>query len=576
MIRSYSNIFLGYFWQYVVFLFLACFLQGCDENKFLEEKPEDFLSPEIAYVTYTDFEAALVNIYDLIRDEFISSDNRNRFPCLAWSGTELVYTHKDLGVRPDWGNSVLLPTNTAVTYEAVWRPAYRIIYDANVIIGRSESDKSILAESEKNRVQAEARFFRGYMYKILANLYGGVPIVLEETISPKRDYERESRNEVYLQSAEDLEFAAQNLPDINEVDGSRINKLAAFHMLSEVYISQEKWRDAVSAASEVINHPNTRLMTERFGSMKDHPTLGGDVYWDLFRRGNQDRTSGNAESIWVLQYEFNVTGGDGGFDLERVLIPRLWQAKIFNDNGSVQPLVPFPNTFYYGRGSGFMSPTHYMYDRIWRDFDSYEIDIRNSEHNIVRDFIVNNPGSDHNGKWVFKDNVPISLVTFDDTTRNFFPVIAKASIVGQHPIELYHANQTVPGSLTNAAQQTFRDRYMIRLAETYLLRAEAFLGMGNLSEAADDINVVRKRSKALEVSPSDVTIDLILDERLRELHFEEFRLLTLTRLGKLVERTKKYNPWVGDFYKEYNNLWPIPFNEIEKNIEATLAQNPGY
>lgn len=559
----------------VLGLMTAATAFSCNEEKFLTETPLDFLSPEIAYVTMNDFEASLLNLYDRVRDDFVSSAERNKFPSLAWTGTEMVYTHKDLGVKPDWGGSILLPTNTEVVYNGLWSPAYRIIYDANVIIGRADAEASQLTEDQKTRVKAEASFFRGYMYKMLANLYGGVPIVLEEVATPRRDYVRASREEVYEQSAADLQFAATNLPAIDEVDDSRISNLAAWHILSEVYISLERWQDAVDAASEVIDHPATALMTERFGTMKDHPTLGGDVYWDLFRQGNQNRSTGNSEAIWVLQYEFNTLGGDEGFDLERILVPRLWQAKIFNNNGTVQPLVPFPNTFYYGRGSGFISPTFYLYDRLWRA-SGYSEDMRNSEYNIVRDFIVNNPNSDYNGKWVFKDHVPIALETSDDTTRNFFPVFAKASTVGQHPTELYHANQTVPGSLTNAAQTTHRDRYMIRLPETYLLRAEAYLGLNDPVNAAKDINIVRSRAHAPAVDPSEVDIDYILDERLRELHFEELRLLTLTRLGKLVERTRKYNPWAGDFYKDYNNLWPIPFNEIEKNIEAPLEQNPGY
>ncbi len=556
-------------------LALLIFLNACDEAKFLEEKPMDFLSPEIAYVTAKDYHAALTNLYNRVRADFVSDDDMNSFPSIAWNGTEMVYTHKDMGARPDWGGSVLLPTNTKLVYGALWSPAYRIIYDANVIINRSESALSQLTESEKIKVQAAAMFFRGYMFKMLANLYGGVPIVLEEVTSPKRDYVRASREEVYMQSAADLEFAAKQLPKLGETDDSRVTNLAAYHLLSEVYISLGKWQEAVDAASEVIDHPATGLMTERFGSMKNHPTLGGDVYWDLFRKGNQNRSAGNKEAIWVIQFEFNVLGGAGGFDLERCLIPRLWQAKIYNNNGSVQPLIPFPNTFYYGRGSGFLAPSYYMHEVIWRK-SGYDEDIRNSNHNIVRDFKVNNPASNHNGKWVFKDKVPISLSTEDDTTRNFFPVFAKASVVGQHPAELYHANQTVPGSLTNAAQQTYRDLYMIRLAETYLLRAEAYLGMNNLQAAAADINTVRRRSKAPDITPAEVTIDYILDERLRELHFEELRLLTLARLGKLVERTKKYNPWVGNYYKNHNDLWPIPFNEIEKNILAELKQNTGY
>jgi hypothetical protein len=117
----------------------------------------------------------------------------------------------------------------------------------------------------------------------------------------------------------------------------------------------------------------------------------------------------------------------------------------------------------------------------------------------------------------------------------------------------------------------------MRLAETYLIRAEAHLGSGNTTLAAADINELRRRAGAPDVVPGDVDIDYILDERLRELHFEEFRLLTLTRLGKLVERARAHNPvFVGHSIQDYHNLWPIPFSEIEANTEAVLEQNPGY
>jgi len=57
---------------------------------------------------------------------------------------------------------------------------------------------------------------------------------------------------------------------------------------------------------------------------------------------------------------------------------------------------------------------------------------------------------------------------------------------------------------------------------------------------------------------------------------EEFRVLTLTRLGMLVERTRELNPHDGNTYADHNNLWPIPFSEIEKNLEGNLIQNPDY
>jgi len=73
-----------------------------------------------------------------------------------------------------------------------------------------------------------------------------------------------------------------------------------------------------------------------------------------------------------------------------------------------------------------------------------------------------------------------------------------------------------------------------------------------------------------------MNIDYILDERLRELYLEEFRVSTLTRLGKLYDRTKRYNPRSGLTIEAYHNLWPIPTTEITQNTGAVLVQNPGY
>ena len=72
-----------------------------------------------------------------------------------------------------------------------------------------------------------------------------------------------------------------------------------------------------------------------------------------------------------------------------------------------------------------------------------------------------------------------------------------------------------------------------------------------------------------------MNLDYILDERSRELAAEEIRNITLFRMGKFVERARKYNP-AGQFVADHQNLWPIPFGEIEKNTGAVLTQNPGY
>ena len=552
-------------------------MNSCDEDKFLQEVPLDFLSPENSYVTYAHFESALLHLYDRVRTDFYNTADQTSFPGLSWTTTEIVVARNGLGAPINWAE-LLLPTSSDIVYDAMWLPAYRIIYDANVILARVDSEFSQLTEDQKMRIKAEAFFFRAFCHRMLSYLYGGVPLVLEETTSPKRDYVRATRQEVYEQCIRDLEFAAENLPDIDIAQSDRISNLTAYHYLAEVNLALGRWQDAIDAATVVIDHPGTALMTQRFGSRVGEVTNpswpwanGQDVYWDLFQPENQNRSSGNKEALWVLQYAFQVAGGlDGGCRLEREIVPRLWQANVDNSTGSAT-IIPHPNTYYYGRGSGFTRPSHYFFETVWEK-SGYNEDIRNSETNIVRDFIINNPASDHNGKWIFKDNAPIRLTSLTDTTRNFYPVVAKASVPGKHPVELYLADQTVPGSLVSDARDTYRDQYVIRLADTYLLRAEAYLGKGDKVNAAADINVVRSRSNAPDVQPSDVDIDYILDERIRELHFEELYLLTLARLGKVAERAKL----TGHTYLPHNNLWPIPYADIEKNLGATLEQNPDY
>lgn len=564
---------------FVLLLVFTFFSTSCDEDEFLKTEPIDFYSPENSYVTAGNYEAAVMNLYGRVRNDFFSSDNRNDFPSAGITGTDICHLHKDFGFETPM-SSILLPTNNGLIFGALWQPAYRIIYDANVIIGRAASDDNELTEAEKVLFIAEAKFFRGYMYKMLANLYGGVPIVLEETQEPRRDYETSPRAEVYQQAASDLEDATQGLMEIDEAPDHRINTLAAYHILAEVYLSLERWDDAVDAASMVINSPATALMTNRFGTRAGETYLteewDTDVYWDLFRAGNQNRSIGNTEAIWVLQDEFNVPGQSsrGGPELERLFAPRIWQAKVQNLDGSTSTVVPNPNAYTGGRSSGFARPTYFFFETLWQR-SGYNQDIRNSPANITRDFIIRNPDSDFNGQWIFADNTPIAMASLNDTTRNMYPWIAKTSTPGDQPPEAFLPNPVVFGGLS-FSHAAFRDVYAIRLAETYLIRAEAYLGLNQLQNAADDINVVRGRAEAPLINAGNVDIDYILDERARELYLEEFRVLTLTRLGMLVSRTQELNPWDGNNYDSHNNLWPIPFSEIEKNLQGNLTQNPGY
>ena len=190
---------------------VAFFSFSCNEKEFLKEVPLDFYAPENSFVTNEDFVAAIYGLHASVRNGFWGSSAGSGFPRIGWYGTDLVESRYDTNASQDysllWG-----PTGNTID---VWKLCYQIIYDANVIVGRSNSEVSKLTEEQKLLVQAEARFFRAYAYNTLAALWGGVPIVLEEVTTPKRDYVRASRMEVYKQCAEDLVFAASNLPDID-------------------------------------------------------------------------------------------------------------------------------------------------------------------------------------------------------------------------------------------------------------------------------------------------------------------------------------------------------------------------
>jgi len=156
------------------------------------------------------------------------------------------------------------------------------------------------------------------------------------------------------------------------------------------------------------------------------------------------------------------------------------------------------------------------------------------------------------------------------------PLVGQSYSIRQFPVETIKDQTT--GATLNSALGAFTDQYIFRLSETYLLRAEAYLGKGNLASAADDINVVRGRANAVPVSPGDVNIEYILDERARELHIEEPRTMTLMRLGSdiLVSRVRKYNPFYNgslsnlDEIHDYNQFFPIHRVKLKE-----YGSNPG-
>ncbi|WP_316737490.1 RagB/SusD family nutrient uptake outer membrane protein [Pedobacter aquatilis] len=553
-----------------IFIAAVCVLTSISfscKKTFLDEEPLDFLSTTNAYNTTTDFNAAVNNLYSRVRQEFYSSGEQRPFDYVF--GTDLVYDGQPAATRHTNMIAAYSPLSTEIPL-IHWTSLYKIIAESNTILDRIPA--SAMSAADKTLMEARARFFRGMAYRTLAYLYGGVPLNTTEVLSPKTDYGRATKAAVLEQVITDLKFASTNLPAINAVQDGQINNLAAFHLLSEVYLAVGQFQNAVDAATSVISNPNVGLMRTRFGVKQSDATK--NVYWDLFQQGNQNRKNGtNREGLWVIQFETDVPGGGtvstgigGSYQFERHFAPQFLNFRLAGS--SIQPFLYPISDYTGGRGIGWAIPTKYFSDVIWTsDFNN---DLRNAPFNFVREFKVTNPAHPQFGQTISTRTPPAGITV---PRRDFYAFQSKVTTPGDHPDGMFENKATL--LLKASAGATYADQYMFRLAETYLLRAEAYLGLNRLSDAATDINAVRSRSNATNVLAANVNIDYILDERMRELGSEEKRRITLMRLGLVFDRVKRFNPYYTDVLPTYN-VWPIPASEIERNNGVKLEQNPGY
>ncbi|RYF45653.1 MAG: RagB/SusD family nutrient uptake outer membrane protein, partial [Cytophagaceae bacterium] len=149
-----------------------------------------------------------------------------------------------------------------------------------------------------------------------------------------------------------------------------------------------------------------------------------------------------------------------------------------------------------------------------------------------------------------------------------------------------------PSRGTNFNDPSTRPAVLYRFSDVYLTGAEAYLKAGDATKAAALINVVRQRAAfkktntaaqntaaatAIAITPADVTVDFILDERSRELFGEWQRWHDLVRTRSLVRRVQAWNPEAAPYIKDYHMLRPIPQTQIDRVVEGPkFPQNPGY
>jgi len=531
------------------------------KKSFLDEKVFSTYTPEKLTDSLA-FEAAIVGIQNQYSTwHSLGADpisNSQGFLTVWQIGTDVAFNKAVADLDPysipytNYEN--LTSTDPSLLYAWTW--AYKLINNCNMVIENVEKPELVMGQKNKSSISAEAQFFRAVAYHTLVTLFGKVPVVTKPISGPKTDFVRAPLNEVNDLIVADLTFAKVNLPSIESVKTNskgrvyaRANKSMASQLLAEAYLRMGG-KDALAEAecNEVINSGNFSLMTNRFGIKSTQP---GDAFADMFIYGNQRRSQGNKESIWVLELEnpSTVVGGTGtelplgganpiGSPQHR----RVWGSRYHQQAGML--LCDSLG----GRGISRMALTYWVLNKLYETKD-----MRNSQYNLRRKYYYNNPAFPKYGQLV----VPGPGI---DTTRFIVPQTNKW-------------NQFDPQDEFGFAM--IKDIIVMRLGETYLLKAEAQFKQGNLAAAAETLNILRARSNATPISGADVTLDFILDERARELLAEENRRMTLMRTGTLVSRVAGRGVKVTGVSAK-NLLLPIPLSEIQLNKDAVMEQNPGY
>lgn len=586
---------------HLVILLSSILLAGCNDADFLAEKPETFYTMDNAFTTSKQVDQVVISCYQQARSMFAMGATNTTFLVFHGNGTDMydVATIRRATRFNDYG--IITPNSVEFYYNySHW---YELIGKANLALYAAELPQIVWeSEEDKAYTTAQARFFRALSYRNLGELYGGAPIVTEITNVPRYDYERTSRLETYQYAIDEMEDILNDFPETTPVAG-RLVRGAVQHNLVQLYLdkgveldaagqpgeAKTAYEKAISYGNDVIDNSVYSLMTERFGTRRDENPefyfatsedkqtpersysaagypIEGNVYWDLFQEGNQDFQSGNKEAIWVAQIDYEAYKAE---DKMSVLQYSRVYGPVFRDplsthlNGTMEDVG--------GRGIVQLMPTMYTRDVIYEG--KWENDMRNSNAVFRRIFLGNMESSPYYGK-----PVPWSVIYKEGQSQDAID----AAMTQCYPVSCKIATDKYTGLADGENRSNlFRDEYLIRLPETILLRAEAKMRNGDKAGAASDINLLRSRAQCeYLVTAADVNINLILDERARELVYEEKRWNTLLRMGGTiaVDRIKEYAYWDdprATLNRNYN-LWPIPQIMIDTNKDVVMEQNPGW
>ena len=509
------------------------------------------------YDTKAGQKGLLTDIYYLYRSVYTSYN----LQCL---GTDMYLTcdESPLSVQFNGYGSELSGLSSEIA--PYWSTLYKIIQECNILINRcSEATTG----SDYAAYIAQGRFFRALAYYYLVETFGGVPLLTDENTDANkiiRQVTRESEANIYAFMIREVEESLDVLPA--KTTSSHVSNTALQQFLGKLYLTRAyrtyaQAGDATTAAQlfeSIITAGNYTLQTN---------------FADVFNEDNQ----GNDEIIWAIQY-----GSDKNY------------------NGSGNPIAAqygFNITALYP-GMFALDQSEYsaMQRNIWTNpvvhewFRHPDEDAR-YEATFRFTFNINDASNADYGK------VGIYMPKWNDLSGNtvgakyYYPFKTDSGDYNWYPAlgVMGWATDCMP--MCQKFKETkiewggkgTREDVVMRLADTYLLCAEANLLDNDKAAAADKINALIDRAAGhdaakyavMKVSEGDITIDRILEERGCEMFGEHDRWFDLKRTGTLLTRAL-LNPLVVHYgtISEKNLVRPIPYSERIK-LEG-LDQNEGY
>ncbi|QES91704.1 RagB/SusD family nutrient uptake outer membrane protein [Empedobacter brevis] len=424
----------------------------------------------------------------------------------------------------DWGAS-----NPFV--EAMYFRLAQTVSFSNSFIEKAER----LAETDQEvkKFVAEARFIRAYAYYNLMDLFANVPLVTKVSLElPKQN----NRQEIYTFVESELKDLETLLAEPRTNEYGRVDKVAAYALLSrlylnsEVYISQNKYKEAAEYSKKAIESGYILNTIDKNNN--------GTAYDELFLADNNTNGAQN-ENIFAINFDgrYSTTYGGATFIVKSKIGGSMAPAD-FGVNGgwggprTTKALVnQFSSSVSQSNSEG--NPTS------WRDK-------RAMFHSDGQTFEIENVSEFKQGYAITK----FSNKKSDGTNGN--------NDTGEH------ADVDIP---------------IFRVAEMYLNYAEAALrGGGDTGIALGYVNKLRERAYGnTSGNVTSINLDFILAERSREMYWEGTRRIDLIRFNRF---TSNYNwPFKGGITNGMNvdnhrTIYPIPFNALAVN--SNLTQNPGY